>query len=259
MKTAVFLVLSFLLLAGMIPLSLASLPQVTLPSGVTLAVQAGTKLHLGDKWVYPQTYAIRITDWLEDNWINYTVAGAGSQQIYYGAEPIATYIDGTHHGNGDGWTYVSGTTTVTTAASFVALSFASTVPIVPQLPQTATGQTVHFIVTLNFQPVEGCTIKLYDNATNEYLVTAITREKGTVDVFLASGTYHYEAEYKDKRVMGDWLHVEEETIRIVFSPSGTGGQVTIEPKIRVIQIAIAALIVVGAVFALFAVRKRVMG
>jgi hypothetical protein len=262
MKAAI-LILSVFLVAGMIPFGLASLPQVLLPSGVVLAVPAGTKLHLGDKWVYPQTVDMLITKWNESSWINYTVSGIGTQQIDYGSEPVAVYIDGSHHGKGDGWTYTSTTATVSSALSAVSLCYDLTVPVVPSsyvptLPQTGSAQTVHFIVTMQDKPVEGCQIRVYDNATNEYVLNVITGASGKVDVQLAAGVYSYEAEYKGKHGKDSWLHIEEETIRITFGQFTTTGTGTVE-RSRVIQYAVGGVVIVIAVFALFTVKKKMVG
>ncbi len=263
MKSVALLTISFLLL-GVIPFASASLPQVKLPSGFTLSVPAGVKAHLGDKWVYPQTVSMTITQWNVSNWINYTVPGAGVQQVYYGTQPTAVYIDGSHHAVGDGWTYVADIATVTVAASAVCLYYAtlsgpgSPSPGPTIGPQIGSSQAVHFIVSMDNLAVQNCQVKLYLNATGEYLQSGMTDSAGTVDFSLHSGVYHYEALYRDKKVMGDWMHIEEDTIRIVFNGTGPSG-ISYLDKSRVPMYAAGAVIIVVAVFAVFAVKKKVVG
>lgn len=245
-------------------LSGENLPQVNLPGGITLRVPAGMKLHLGDKWIYPQTVAITVTKWNVSSWINYTVAGSGIQQVYYGSEPTVVYIDGSEHVEGDGWSYGSSTATVTSAGLDVCLYYASYTPpvppstYVPNLPQTGSSQTVHFVVTMQDEPLEGCQVRIYENATNEYVMGFITGSTGKADVHLASGIYQYEAMFKDKRAVGSWLHVEEETVRIVFSPFSSTGTGTVE-RSKVFQFAVAGIVIVAAVFVLFTVKKKLVG
>ena len=255
------LVFFFLVVAGATPCVLATLPQVKVPSGVSLAVPADTKLHLGDKWIYPQTVSLTLTVWNVSGWVNYTVPGAGFQEVYYGSEPVAVYIDGSHHGEGDGWTYSSEIVTVSVALASVALQYASAevVPVVPVLPQTATNpQTVHFEASLDGVGVSGCEIRLYENATNEYVQTLITGANGKAEANLKVGIYAYEAVYLGKRAEGNWMHIEEETVRIVFteaSPVGTGSVETAP----VLMYAVGGIIIVAGVLVLFLVKKRLVG
>ncbi len=64
-----------------------------------------------------------ITVFCSGNWTNYTVSGAGVQQIYNGSKPNAVYLDGVSRLEFDGWSYLDGTTTISGSSSAVALYF----------------------------------------------------------------------------------------------------------------------------------------
>ena len=71
------------------------------------------------------TVSMTITVFCGGNWTNYTVSGAGTQNIYNGSKPDTVYIDGLSRNENNGWTYSGGTTTVTTATASVNINFGS--------------------------------------------------------------------------------------------------------------------------------------
>jgi hypothetical protein len=114
----VFLALTFLNLAHALT---AHLPFPTnIPSGL--------KVHFGDYWINASGRTVHITAWFVNNWTNYTVTGSGIQQIYNGTKPSSVYINGVNTSEGAGWTYSSGTVTITTATSSAWLLWGTAIP-----------------------------------------------------------------------------------------------------------------------------------
>lgn len=73
------------------------------------------------------TVDMTVTVFCGDNWTNYTVSGAGVQNIYNGSKPTTVILDGLSRIENNGWTYSSGTTTVTGATVSASISFTSIV------------------------------------------------------------------------------------------------------------------------------------
>jgi len=71
------------------------------------------------------TVSMTITVFCGGNWTNYTVSGAGTQNIYNGSKPDTVILDGLSRNENNGWTYSGGTTTVTTATASVNINFGS--------------------------------------------------------------------------------------------------------------------------------------
>lgn len=72
---------------------------------------------LGDEWFKTTSTYATITAWFVNNWVNYTVPGAGIQQIYNGTKPKLVYINGVSAYEGSGWGYMLGIITITGATS----------------------------------------------------------------------------------------------------------------------------------------------
>jgi hypothetical protein len=78
------------------------------------------KVEIGDMW-FNNTCDMTLTAFNSQNWTNYTVTGAGTQEIYNGTKPNAVWINGVNTTEGAGWTYANGIVTVTTATSIANL------------------------------------------------------------------------------------------------------------------------------------------
>lgn len=90
----------------------------------TLYRDSNTRWHFNDTWV-TSTTDLTITVFHSSGWFNYTVSGAGTQEINNGTEPTSVLIDGIDKTKGDGWTYSGGTVTVTSASSNASLLWGS--------------------------------------------------------------------------------------------------------------------------------------
>jgi len=62
-----------------------------------------------------------VTVFCSGNWTNYTVSGAGTQDIYNGTKPNRVFLNGILHSEYSGWTYSAGIITVTGATSSASL------------------------------------------------------------------------------------------------------------------------------------------
>jgi len=78
-------------------------------------IPKGMKVHFGNYWISTSGTNVRLTAWFKNGWTNYTVYGAGTQQIYNGSKPTSIYIDGIKKDENDGWSYSDGITTITGA------------------------------------------------------------------------------------------------------------------------------------------------
>jgi hypothetical protein len=67
-------------------------------------------------WI-TSTTNVTITAWFSSNWLNYTVASSGTQQLSNGSKPTAVYLDGVWKAEGDGWSYYGETITAVTGAT----------------------------------------------------------------------------------------------------------------------------------------------
>jgi hypothetical protein len=257
MNCKLFLLLFPLFLLSALPF--ASAFDVNFPDK-TVAIPNGMKVHLGDVWLESIGTIMYVTKYFVDDWLNYTVDSSGTQEIYYTSEPIAAYVDGSHHAKGDGWTYTSNVITVTVATSQVSLNFATATTIEnPSIPQTAWPQNVHFKATLNAKPVEGCQIRVYTKTYNEYRMTLMTNAKGEALGTLEPGEYHWTAEYKQLKQSGDFIHIEEETIPIDFSEQITplGDWTSQGANLpNTWKLAIAAIVIIIAVALLIMFKER---
>ena len=77
------------------------------------------------------TVSMTITVFCGGNWTNYTVSGAGTQNIYNGIKPTQVWINGVNMMENTGWTYSAGIVTVGLATSTVSIGFATTLPVAP--------------------------------------------------------------------------------------------------------------------------------
>ena len=139
---AFFLVIVFVLPS-------ASCSTVQVPSGMTLCVPKNVKLHLGSNYVSSTSTPMRISAWQSNNWVNYTVDNAGTQEVYNSTispiiKPTTVIIDGSVQAEGVGWTYSGGVTTVTMALGSVAIHYA--VPVVTGSPAIGGGGYVPPVV-----------------------------------------------------------------------------------------------------------------
>jgi len=104
------------------------------PSGKTVRIRNGLKAHFGDEWISTTGTDVHVSSWFTNNWLNYTVDVAGSQQVYNGSKPTTVLIDGTPKTEGDGWTYTAGIVTLGSPATSAALYWGSTTqPDVPTI------------------------------------------------------------------------------------------------------------------------------
>jgi hypothetical protein len=231
-----------------------ALPSVVFPPDKTVSVPEGLKVHFGDVWILSTGTAIHVTEWFVSNWLNYTVDGSGTQQIYYSAQPEAVYIDGSHYGINNGWTYSSNIITVSTAASFVSIDWASSPsPTEPNPPQT--GLTTFWVVFMTYdaarEKLPGVEIRVYTTVYQDYVGTYITDERGRADVFLAPASYDWTADYRGDKLTGSFLHVQSETVHIYF---GTG-ETSVEGS-GVWRIALILVVVAIGVVAILLIRGR---
>jgi len=105
--------------------------------------------HFGTTWI-TSTTSVTITAWFSSDWLNYTVASSGTQQVSNGSKPTAVFLDGVFKTEGDGWSYYSGTiTAVTGATTSVALYWGSSVVSVIILFPTNTTYTSTIPVQLS--------------------------------------------------------------------------------------------------------------
>jgi hypothetical protein len=110
---AVFLVLAFV---GQAYAATYRLPHQT-------RIRNGLKVHFGDCWINTTGTDIHITAWFVNDWMNYTVDGAGTQEIFKGAKPERVYIDGVNTTEGNGWTFNEGTITLTSCTISASLTW----------------------------------------------------------------------------------------------------------------------------------------
>lgn len=89
-------------------------------SFTTLYRDTSTRWHFNSYWLTTTT-DMNVTAWFTDNWLNYTVDGAGTQEIHNGTKPMTVYFDDVEQTEGDTWSYADGTVTVTTSATEVAI------------------------------------------------------------------------------------------------------------------------------------------
>jgi len=87
-------------------------------------------INIGGTWLN-STCDMTLTAFNPENWINYTVSGAGTQQIYNGSKPAQVWINGVNMTENTGWTYSAGIVTVGLATSTVSIGFASSLPVAP--------------------------------------------------------------------------------------------------------------------------------
>lgn len=92
------------------------------------------KVHFGDYWVKPTGCNMRIQAWFEQNWVNYTIDSSGVQEIHNGSCPVWALIDGVNKTEGDGWTYGTGTVTVTGATQGVNIYWGGAAAPPPDYP-----------------------------------------------------------------------------------------------------------------------------
>lgn len=172
--------------------------------------------HFGDEYFSTTSSYATITAWFVDNWVNYTVSGAGTQTIYNGSKPLYVLIDGTQSTETNGWTYAGGVVTVTSATYAVCMSFDS-VSVSPAV-DTGTGGTggsyqLIWIILLNGNMVDGADIKLIDAAYGWY-VAELSTVDGQASQDLPSGTYNYTVTWKEFEVKGTLIHDCDETVSV---------------------------------------------
>lgn len=115
-------VMVILFLAVHISSSFASPPRVVLYKGMT--VKAETKVvGFEDHWFATYGIDANVTVWFYLNWFNYTVTGAGIQQLHNDTQPSWILINGVNKTVGDGWTFSGGTATITAVTSTAAVYF----------------------------------------------------------------------------------------------------------------------------------------
>jgi hypothetical protein len=103
-------------------------PSSVLPRAFSNWYYTGSSLYrnyFNDTIWITTTSTMTITQWFENTWLNFTVAGAGTQQIHNtaAAQPQSVYIDGTQRYSGDGWIFSSGALTITSATSSVSVYY----------------------------------------------------------------------------------------------------------------------------------------
>ena len=88
------------------------------------------------------TTDIVITVFHNGNWLNYTVSGAGTQEIYNGTEPNSVYVDGSEGTEGVDWTCTEGRVSVLTATSSAQLTWISSGDSAPVVGSPSASTTV---------------------------------------------------------------------------------------------------------------------
>ena len=87
-----------------------------------VAYREGTNWLFNNYWFTTDGTNATIQKWFEDNWLNYTVYGAGTQKTFYtGTKPSDVYLNGAEKEENDGWAYFVGTTTITGATANASL------------------------------------------------------------------------------------------------------------------------------------------
>jgi len=235
--------------------SVHAMPTIRFPTDKTVAIPNGMKVHFGDAWVSTTSTAIHIQAFFEDNWFNYTVDNAGTQQIYNGTEPDVVWLDGTHHAENDGWTYISSTITIIAATSQAQLYWNPTYtpPYTP--PQTYGNPfEVLFKVFNGKDKINNCEIRIIRTAYKEFVETVITDTNGEATAYLQPDTYDYTAKWIGKSVTGSFVHGEQQTITINFASGQTEVKKGID-RAFVLRLGIGAVVIIGVVLAVTSITK----
>lgn len=92
---------------------------------IPVNIKDGMKIHFGDSWISTVGTSIKITEWFDDDWLNYTVSNSATQEINHeDAKPNRVYVDGALKDEGNMWTYTARVTTVEGATLNVSLYYA---------------------------------------------------------------------------------------------------------------------------------------
>jgi len=93
-----------------------------LPKNTT--IKNGLKAYFGNTWISTTGTDITITTYFTDNWLNYT-CNAGTQQIHNGSKPSKVYFNNVEQIEGETWSYVAETITLTPSGTNVGIAWAS--------------------------------------------------------------------------------------------------------------------------------------
>jgi hypothetical protein len=229
-------------------------PPATSPEGVfhfptDINLIGGVTFHFGHEWFSTTSQYATITGWFVNNWVNYTVPGAGTQTIYNGTKPTVVYINGISHVEGDGWSYASGAVTVIAATSSGWLYFG-----VYNGPRKTPQDyyLISWVVTLKGTPVSGARVMLYDAAYGWIMGQADT-DKGVAEQSMPLGTYNYTISYQKYKINGTLIHTGDETVAVDLA-TGTARVVgALGERVKILVIAI--VIIVGCVLIFGVVKK----
>lgn len=143
-------------------------------------------------WFSTSSANATISSWYQNNWLNYTVTGAGTQQTYYtGSKPSNVYLNGVLKSENDGWSYFAGTTTITGATANASLFWAgSNNP--PSYTSTSVNTTLAgkiALLTCGWTDDSGLSYgKLGHNATGPWQNQTLKALSGTFDTFIDTVT-----------------------------------------------------------------------
>ena len=168
------------------------------------------KIHLGSQWV-ASTRDLTLSAWQESNWINYTVSGYGTEQIFNGSKPVHAWIDGQDCEEGNKWTYASSIATITEATSTVSLYYdvIDTTSREDQGVPSVTYPSVNFyVLDAEGRPVGNCLISMYTRL-GDFVGSFVSQEDGyCMPRQIEEGDYSYRAGYKKYRSVSHYVEAQ---------------------------------------------------
>jgi len=198
------------------------------------------------------TVDMTVTVFCSGNWTNYTISGAGTQNIYNGSKPSAVYLDGVSHAENDGWTYTTGTVTVTSATANVKLNFGAA-SVTEEERDGGGGYSsslieIGFLVLLKNAPVEGAQIMLLDVDTNMTLYTMYSDGTGYASTTLKPQEYWLKCEYGEYKVLKK-LEIVNQPNQIIHVNLDENEVWQFQLSLSLIGIVVIVLVCVAVVYA----------
>jgi hypothetical protein len=191
------------------------------------------------------TVSMTITVFNRANWINYIVAGAGTQNIYNGSKPTIVYINGEKNPEGSGWSYAAGTITITGATSSAWLFWGTEIP-----GSTGSSLLLRFLT----ERLKDVYIEVSNFMDGVVLATLTTDRDGIAETYLSVGTYNYTATYNEKEVTGQVVLMGATDVHITFDVYSSGFKFKL--NLQTVAIIIVFLLGVIAVVSVAAKNGR---
>lgn len=182
------------------------------------------------RWYFDNTWITTTTDLTIDvfhssNWLNYSVSSSGTQQVYYATKPNTVYIDSIIKGEADGWTWSSGTTTITEATNDVNIYYGTVTFTLGEFAADATvyannytfvNATVHTGNSANINSFVNVTVELSNNivlkwlnATNTFSIASDPNNYCTLDDAISTKTSVNSTAFKlSWRIKLNWTYPE---------------------------------------------------